>query len=321
MRFSFLIALLLLLPLAHSIDCIDNATDVILSEQGILIWAVLILTTLIIAIAYVIGSSTGNTRFIVFAKDEAWHLCFSIALLIGFSTLLLFSCTAIDMFYKTTLEKLETPSGCYSESATMTGVSLCYLNIAKSDAQRMSENYMDNYIDKLMHSTWSATISIPLLNSFTSAGGAWRRVVANQYDTTLNTFVFPALLSLNIQELFLGFISDNVIYWLLPTAFILRIFIPTRGMGNMLIALSVGLYIIVPFMYTFNLAMYDVIGDDECYHYRGIITDRWFGGWENQGSFWNVARLMPQAFFLPNLTIALLITFLAGANKALRVIG
>ena len=67
--------------------------------------------------------------------------------------------------------------------------------------------------------------------------------------------------------------------------------------------------------------MYDVIGDDECLAYSGAVQDRWFGGCGEEGSFWSVARLIPQAFFLPNLTIALLVTFLAGVNKALRVIG
>ncbi|NYZ77534.1 hypothetical protein H0O02_04455 [Candidatus Micrarchaeota archaeon] len=321
MRLALVLSLLLLFPFSHALSCIDNATDIIFSEQGTLILGVLAFTMVIIAVAYILGSFTSNPSFTVFAKDEIYHLGFSVALLVGFSAILLFSCSAVDMFYKTTFENLGVTSICYDSGADMSDVSVCYLDGAKGDAERISEMYIDEYINYLMHSAFSVTISIPLMNSYTSAAGAWRRVVANQYDSVLNMFVFPALISLNMQELFLGFVSANIIKWLLPIALLLRIFIPTRQMGNMLIALSIGLYIIVPFIYTFNLAMYDLVGSGDCLEYSAAITDNYFGNCQDQGSFWDVARLIPQAFFLPNLTIALLITFLTGLNKALRVIG
>lgn len=323
MRFlTALTILLFLFSITHAVDCVTDATSIVLSEQGTLVTAVIVLTMLIIIIAYLVGTVTGNVNFIVFAKDEAWHFGFSIVLLVMFSTLLLLSCSAVDFFYQTTLEELET-TNCYSSSAEMSDVSICYLEMAKRDAEKMAENSIDKYIDKLMSSTFTFTLSIPLFNSVTSAAGAWRRVDANQYDTVLNMFIFPSLISLNMQGLFLRFISSTVVYWLLPAAFVFRIFIPTRQMGNLLIALAIGLYIIVPFIYTFNLAMYDVVGDDECSYYyaQGIIDDAVFGGCGRTGNFWDVARLLPQAFFLPNLAIALLITFLVGVNKALRVIG
>ncbi len=322
MRYSILFSLLMLLSVSQALDCVENATDIVLSEQGTLIIAVIIFTMLIIIVAYVVGIVTGNVNFTVFAKDEAWHFGFSIILLLLFSTILLISCSAVDFFYKTTLEEVGTVN-CYTISAEMTDVSMCYIEMAKRDAEKMAENSIDKYIDKLMSSTFTVTISIPLFNSVTSAAGAWRRVDANQYDTVLNMFLFPALISLNMQQLFLGFISSTIVYWLLPAAFVFRIFIPTRQMGNILIALSIGLYVLVPFIYTFNLAMYDVIGDGECAYYQaqGIIDDAVFGGCGRTGNFWDVARLLPQAFFLPNLAIALVITFLVGVNKALRVIG
>ena len=41
----------------------------------------------------------------------------------------------------------------------------------------------------------------------------------------------------------------------------------------------------------------------------------------NTAGFWAIARLVPVAFFLPNLTIAIVITFLTAMNKALKVLG
>jgi len=319
----YLYLLLLIPPFSNAaLSCITDATSIILSEQGTLISGVIIFTVIIIAIAYLLGSFTGNPAFTVFAKDEAYHLGFSIALLISFSVIILFSCSAVDMFFKTTFEKIGAGSSpCYESGENMTATALCFLDGAKSDAQRLSERYIDENIHYMMWSTYTVSLNIPLMNTFSASAGAYKRVIASQYDTTLNMFVFPALLSLRMQELFLGFVSENVIRWLLPIAFLFRIFIPTRQMGNMLIALSIGLYLIVPFMYAFNLSAYEIIGSEECNQFRTAIEDNHFGGCGDQNSFWAVARLIPQAFFLPNLTIAILIAFLTGANKALRVIG
>jgi hypothetical protein len=134
-----------------------------------------------------------------------------------------------------------------------------------------------------------------------------------------------------MQKLVLNFISDNLVVWILPIAFVFRAFFPLRQMGNVLIALSIGLYVLVPFMYAFNLAMYDAVFND-CTTYSKLVCDFVVDGCTpinlstditctNPGSFWNVARLLPQAFFLPNLTIAVFITFMGAVNKALKAIG
>ena len=41
----------------------------------------------------------------------------------------------------------------------------------------------------------------------------------------------------------------------------------------------------------------------------------------NPYGFWFVAKLIPQAFFLPNLTIAIIIVFVSSIDKALRAMG
>jgi len=319
-----LLALLLLLSVSSALDCIDNATEWILQEQGVLIIAVLILTVLLIAVAYVVGSFTGNVNFIVFAKDELYHLGFSLALLLFFGTIMLFSCNAIEMFYTTVFDQIGAETHyCYDSSATMGDVSLCYMHTLNSKSKRIAEAYIDQYIQQLMSSTYSFSLSIPLFNSYTVTAKAYKRIWSAQYDTVNNMFVFPALVSINIQEMLLKLFVVEFVKWLLPIAFLLRIFIPTRQMGNLLIALGMGLHLVVPFFYVFNLAMYDVLFLDtaSCAPYSTAINDMVFGGCADPGSFWEVASLIPQAFFLPNLSIALVITFMVAINKALRVIG
>jgi len=138
--------------------------------------------------------------------------------------------------------------------------------------------------------------------------------------------LIPALMSISMQKLALDFINENVLRWILPVAFLLRVFIPTRSMGNVLIALVLGLYVIVPFMYVFNFAMNDAVSGD-CHLFSDAVCDYVVDSGDcantcgNPDGFWNVGRLIPQAFFLPNLTIAILVTFMTSINKALRVIG
>jgi hypothetical protein len=314
-----------------TLSCIGNATEIVLTGQGVNIGIVLMLTIIVIAAAYMAGSVLTNANYIVFAKDELYHLGFSVVLLAGFSGVLLFSCSVMDMFFVSLFDNLGTlPSGCYSTGSSMQGAATCYINKVRNDATRISEHYIQNYLDKLMDSTFSWSLQIPLLNTYTSTAGAYKRVQSNQYDMILNSFIIPALMSVSMQKIMLDLISENVITWVLPAAFLLRVFIPTRQMGNILIALSLGLYIIVPFMYVFNFAMYDVVNTkDDCLQFSDAICDFTVDSGcgdpdqtcDNPNGFWQVGRLIPIAFFLPNLTIAILITFLGSIHKALRVIG
>jgi hypothetical protein len=330
------IFLLAVLGLAFPASCLTNATDIILSEQGTLIVIIMSLITVVIAIAYAVGSAIHNANYIVFAKDEIYHLLFSIMLLFGFSGILIFSCNITGFFFEQTFTNLGDTGTCYHAGQSVNSVAECYLKAAKEDARSMSERYIQKYIDNLMDSTFAVSLQIPLFNAYTAVTGAYKRVLSNQYNIIFNTFLVPALMSLSMQGFALTFINENIVRWVLPIAFLLRFFTPTRHMGNIFIAIVIGLYVLVPFMYAFNLAMYQVVFSD-CNTFAraacdnvidnngcGSITNPAGSGaatCSNPDSLWNVARLIPQAFFLPNLTIALLITFFGSIHKALRVIG
>jgi hypothetical protein len=319
----------LLLGLSFPASCVYNATDIIMSEQGTLIAAVIGLVVVVIALAYTYGTVFHNAAFLIFAKDELYHLGFSILLLLGFTGIVVFSCDLTGFFFGETFKNLGT-SQCYAEGLSVNSIATCYVDLAEGDARGMAERYTQKYISNLMDSTWSVSIAIPLFNAYTGTAGAYRRVVSNEYNMVLSSFLVPALMSISMQKFALVFITENIIRWILPTAFALRFFPATRHMGNIFIALALGLYVLVPLMYTFNLAMYDVVFND-CNAFAKAACDNFIDNTNcasnpaatcgNPDSFWNVARLIPQAFFLPNLTIAIVITFLASIHKALRVIG
>jgi len=329
-----LLFILLLAGAAFSYSCVEGATEIVLSEQGLGIAAAIGLTILVIAIAYMIGQAMGNTGYVVFAKDEAFHLGFSIMLLIGFSGILVASCAFFDFFYVSFFEEsgmfgtAGSESSCYTPGRSIKNTASCYAEMATADSKDLAESYIQNYIGNLMDSTFSWTVQFPLVNALSATSGAYKRVVSTQYDIVLNSFIVPALMSISMQRIMLDFVSENAIKWILPIGFLLRIFIPTRQMGNIMIALSLGLYILVPFMYVFNFAMYEGVLTD-CTDFADAVCDNVIDSYcspasstcSNPDSFWNIARLIPLAFFLPNLTLAIVITFLASINKALNVIG
>jgi len=331
-----LVLIMLLLSSAAFADmaCMNNATDVILGPNyGVqdLILVVIGFTIIIIALAYTIGTSTNNPSFTIFAKDELYHLGFSILMLLAMSGIVLSSCFVVDFFSASVFQNAGiTSTACYNPASTMQDVASCYAKSALDDATTMSTSYIQAYLDNLMYSTMSWSLQWPLLNSYTSSAASYKRIVSNQYDMILNSFLIPAMMSISMQKLALQFINENVVEWLLPIAFLLRVFIPTRQMGNMLIALSLALYVIVPFLYVLNFAMYNTLmSKSDCSEFSGAVCDYIADGGNctpnsvctNPDGFWMVARLIPQAFFLPNLTIAIVITFLTAMNKAMKVLG
>lgn len=315
--------------------CITNATDIIFTEQGTNIILVLALIGVLIACAYAVGSAMGNANYIVFAKDEAYHLGFSIGMLLFFSGILVFACMLMDFFYQSSFSNLGaalTAPGstqCYYEGRGINSLATCYMDAMKSEATSLSEYYIKQHIGLLMDSTFSWSVQYPLLDAYTLTAGAYKRIVSSEYDIILNTFLVPTLMSISMQKLMLDFITENAVRWILPIAFLLRVFPPTRQMGNIFIALVLGIYVVIPFMYVFNLSMYDVTLED-CHPFANAVCDAPMdnydcanggGTCDNVFGFWHVARLIPQAFFLPNLTIAIVVTFLGCIHKALRVIG
>ncbi|MFH1520571.1 MAG: hypothetical protein ABID61_02925 [Candidatus Micrarchaeota archaeon] len=326
--------LLLLISITYSVGCVDNATQTVLIEQGGTIGAVIGFTIVLIAVAYMVGSSMNETQWIVFAKDEIYHLGFSILFLIAFSGIIIGTCTTMDMFFDKLFDSFGTlSSGCHHDGDTMQQTATCYMDKMKRDSLRISQTYIDGYISQIMDSTFSMSLAIPLLNSYTMTGDAYKRIRSNQYDMILNSFLVPALMSINMQQIMLNFIKENIIQWVLPVAFLLRIFIPTRQMGDLLIALVIGIYIVIPFMYVFNFSMYDVVGTPEnCEPFAEGICDSVVDGncqspvnsdvvCNNTAGFWSVGRLIPFAFFLPNLTLVIFFAFMNAVHKGLKAIG
>ncbi len=313
---------LLLVPFVHSFDCAFDVKEFIFdpnSGVGFLIGAVLAFSVAIITLAYLFGSSLNNAQLLVFSKDELFHLFMSVLIFISISGIFTLSCLLfgyIGDFAFSHIDNLNSPCPVSPNFKTL---SLCYLGEIEDKAESIHKDYIKKSFEKQRDSAWAFSLDFPFMGTVITSTKAFRKTEALQYDTLSNAYIVPVLVSILVQKQSILFLTDYALRWVLPFGFLFRIFMPTRQMGNMLIAFAIGAYLFIPLMYTFNAAMYYSVLPD-CSAHSSAIDDYVQGSCSKSGSFWDISKLLPQAFFLPNLTIVVFITFLAAANKALRVI-
>lgn len=321
-----LLLILLLIPLCFSgcADIIDNFFNTAWAEASFYFGAVILFAVAIISIAYIYGTSANDAKATVFAKDELFHLFMSIMIIFGTIGIITAFCYIGSFFLNYTFDNLEINDLCYLKyKDSPTNMAICYSIQMEKDAAKMVEMTIDSSINEEMESTWIYTFNFPLMGTTSTPTQAYRKAYSTNYDMMNSMFATPALISITMQRIVLENSLKFSIVVLLPFAILLRVFFPTRQMGNILIALVIAIHIFLPFMYALNGAMYyNILTENDCTaNYSSIVQDHLLGNCESPMSVIKFVRLLPQAIFLPNLTIAIMITLLSSVNKALRVIG
>ena len=319
------------MPVVFAGQCAQNIfDDVLKGEAGFNIGIAVTLTALMISIAYMIGTTTNNANLVVFSKDELYHLLFSAMIILGITGILFFSCQALTGFLDFVLGPsgldLMTEEGCYTGNEAPAQIATCYLKDVKKSTEGITRRMIKESIANEMASTLVISVYNPVTGGVSIPWNAYRKAFGMQFDMIAMNFALPALVSINLQMFVLSF-SEDLLVWMLPVALLLRVVGPTRNFGNILIAIAIALYVIVPTLYALNGAM-DQVAIRQCSQYSAMLdgslidsSDELTGGCDSDMSMWLVARALPQAFFLPNLTLALVITFLGGITKALKVVG
>lgn len=316
--------LLAVLGIASASSCIESTfVGVITGDAGINIGLAIGLTVLAIAFAYAIGSATANQNLTVFAKDEIYHLGVSLLLILSIAGILFFSCQSLAFFLDFVLGpsglNLITPDGCYTGGESPQTIASCYMKSVTKTTESTVMRMIKESVKNEMDSTLVISIYNPITGGVSIPWTAHKKAYSMQFDMLAMNFALPALVSLQMQRLILTF-STDLLRWLLPVALLLRVFPPSRYLGNVLIAITVALYVIVPTLYALNGAM-DAVVFKDCSLYAAVVNDQILGDCNSDTSIWLVGRAFPHAFFLPNLTLALTVTFLGGISKALKVLG
>ncbi len=327
---------LFFISLSYALQCVDlgELSDFMIAEAGVYLAPLIMLLIVVIALLYAGGTVLNRPDLIIIAKDELYHLFISVIILISFGGVAVFSCLALDFFYQNLFSTLfeSRDSYCYTLSSSVYDTAFCYADMLERDALKLAEEYTRLYISKLRESAFAVTMGLLITDTYTVASSAYNRVIANQYNFLLNTFIIPILTSIRVQKLALGFIQNELIKYALPAAIIAR-FIPfLRQSGNMGLVMVLSIYVIVPFFYVLGLSTFEyILTPQECAEnalLQQALYDPPFDNSEianscnpDQLSFLAIARLLPQAVFLPNLTLTVSILFILGVNRALRGIG
>jgi hypothetical protein len=307
---------LLLIASVYSSTCADDLVD----QSGVGTYAAIAFSvvTVVIAAIYIAGTALNDANMLVFAKDELFHLGMSAILVLCVGGIMLSSCSFFNYFLSNSLAPMGVTSSCFQSGPTgfsSTQAATCYLTSLDNTASSLIRMLTKQGISKEMNSAEIIGVYTPWSGGIMTPLKPYLKTQSMQLDMITFTFIMPALVSISMQKVLLYFEID-FIKWLIPIALLFRILPLTRNMGNMLLALLIALYAIIPIMYALNGAMDNVVYQSGC----NIVKDYVLGDCNSPYNFWAIARFMPQAFFLPNLTIVLVITFLSSVNKALKVL-
>lgn len=315
---AFFLLFLLSVSFAGPYSCAQDFGTEFIPRMAEPIGIAIGLTVVLIALSYMLASITNNPSFSIFYKDEIFHLFVSAIMLISIGGTFYFTCVASTTFMDQAISKLQTSgSGCYSGFESPQKVAQCYTSKMEVIGKQALKSSVDDSIRQEMDSSYSFGMFNPITGGLFTPLGAYKRAYAMQLDTVANTFITPALISISVQKLFMQF-SNDVVAFIIPIGLFFR-FIPlTRQMGNMFLALALGIYVILPVIYAVNGVMDEYIFSHSCDN--SIVGDLVMGDCNSPYGFWNIARIIPYAYFLPNLTLAIFITFMAAINKALKVI-
>lgn len=155
--------------------------------------------------------------------------------------------------------------------------------------------------------------SNPLTGGFGEARSAKLRASANAQDSVVN-MLMPMIASLKVQREVILLIRDLALPFLLPLAFFLRLMPGTRTAGDWLLALGLGLGAVFPLTYVLNSAIDSGVPS---LGYNGIDKTFASAPVDRDIPFAQVGLLIPQAVFLPNISLALTLTFIMGFARLL----
>ena len=260
------------------------------------------------ALVYMLSKFLESPKLELFAKEELAQVIISFVFLLCLGAIFLASCSLVVM---------------------VTGAS--------------PQNKINNYITYLLNTGDNMIVTL-LSNSYNNqliaskyiyrgtpfAGGSGRAPSADRktYSSIQEInfdLLLPAMVSLKLQQWLLAVVWSMSISWVLPLGIILRLFPPTRGASDYLLAMAFGLYIVIPLTYVVNAS---------------VMSGNTFGSWSESGSalittpkvpiasigtspntlvdFGRLAYIYPQAVFFPNISIIIFIAAVNAMAKALQ---
>lgn len=323
---AFLIVLFLAASGAHAATYQQVCTPDQMGSHGgsEFLGVAFMLVSLAIAGAYMYGKAMHSAEAEVWSRDEATNLLISVLLFAGLAVVFGGACSLAEEF---------TGSSPFVASYQ-------YLDRLVYNNALPAIKYLvgDSLEDQKAATRYLYVGFVPFTGHGIGSNANYRALSANKEFVI--DLLLPMVASLNAQRQILQMLEIFSTSILLPFAFILRLVPPTREMGNMLIALFFGLYIVAPTMYALGGEAFEKVAENPVMHmttrtyYTGFpplpvtvtgpVHD--FSDWAYQGGsgkdawLFRIGSVMPQAVFLPNLVIVVVTTCTMALAKGLRAI-
>ncbi len=285
---------------------------------------VFMLVIVMISIAYLFGHGLHQPRFEVWAKDEFANLLISAVFIIGIFSFFSLGCLITDEIDKG-------QSGSLTSSSTIGGTNqvspftivYTYLDeIGLNYGMRTVEYLTKNSLEQQFRATSYLYVGMPIFGGWGVAYKANYKAFSQQSELLID-LAMPAITSIRIQRSIFVFIEQMAFSVMFPLALILRAFPFTRDYGNYLLAVTFGLYVVLPLTYVlFANVHYNVInsnpelfigdrGNSNLYaNSAGIDTAYWY----------KLGILFPQAILFPNIAIIIVTTAIMALSRAFKSI-
>jgi len=280
--------LLLLVGLASADSC-----SVGLMNEASLIGVLTLTALFIIAVAFMASQFFRKAEWEAWAKNSGLQVGVAFALVVGINLMIVTGCALSNTLVGQ--DMFDAPINYLGNLAYGKGFPLVYALIDAS---------LQNQLEAL---DFTFTQN-PLVGGGGEAPHAGEKTKANAQDAITN-MLMPMIASLYAQQAIIRVAQELIIPFFIPAAFVLRIFPQTRTMADYLLAISVGLAVVLPLTYVLNMYIAQDIST------ANIISPS--AALDPDLMFAQVASLIPQAVFLPNIAIVITVSFIMTFSKFL----
>ena len=278
--------------------CVGNT----INQIGSII-LLLVIVVLIIAIAYVLGQTFGNQRAVIWAKSETYNLVISILLIIFLTIFINFSCMAVD--------------------GDIRALPDFYLQNLEQQGRVIIEDLNRESIEDQFEATDYFYLGLGIKGR--GKGYSSNYLAHSAHKEMIIGIAMNALTSIQLQIFLMEFIQTGIIYtWFIPAALLFRLFPPTRSIGNILIVSCFAIMVILPATYVMYWQGFDITAGSVDTSADGIGSHYEISDFRHDGKddpavkqLDDLAKILPQAIFFPNLSLVICITFITTAYKGL----
>ena len=263
-----------------------------------------------IGLAYMYGKLREDARSETWAKDEAQNLLISVLLFVGLLAFFTASCNIAQS---------------YTGGESPFAASERYISNLENSGQAVLQTLTYTSInDQEAATKYLFTGAMPFYGTGV-APEAGKRATSAHKEIVIDIYL-PILASFTAQRYVLEAVQWVGVPLLLPFAFVLRLFPPTREFGNVLIAVFFGIYIVAPVLYAMSGGVFAQITSTSStslpamgnfYSYGldastpAAVTDT---------VLYQIGSAIPQAIFIPNLVLVVTITCIMSMSKGLRAL-